>query len=84
MKIRKYAKPKQVKATVNLPTVNPILGEISNNTSKEKELSDKLNELYKNIKSAPSYSAKITEFLRHHDVHSKFKRIEKKTFLDDV
>ena len=43
-------------------------------------MSAKLNELYKNIKSAPSYSAKITEFLRHHDVHSKFKRIEKKNF----
>ena len=39
-----------------------------------------MKELYENIKAVPSYSAKITKFLRHNDVHSKFRRIVKHKF----
>ena len=39
-----------------------------------------LEELYTNIKSTPSYSAKINTFLNNFGLHSKNKRIVKKTF----
>ena len=39
-----------------------------------------MEELYNNIKSTPSYSAKITQFLRENDIHSKHRRIIKKRF----
>ena len=43
-------------------------------------MKDKLNKLYSDIKSVPSYSAKITEFLRQHDTHGPYQRISKRTF----
>ena len=43
-------------------------------------MKDKLKELYENLKSSPSYSAKIAEFLRTHKLHSVNKRIIKKKF----
>ena len=36
--------------------------------------------LYDDIASTPSFSAKINDFLRTHELHSKFRRITKKTF----
>ena len=39
-----------------------------------------MNELYTRIKSIPNYSAKLAEFLRQNDVHSKHRRIVKKKF----
>ena len=39
-----------------------------------------LEELYINIKSTPSYSAKIKTFLNTFDLHSRHKRIVKRTF----
>ena len=41
---------------------------------------ENLQKLYENIKAAPSFSAKINDFLRKHDLHSKFRRIVKKRF----
>ena len=46
----------------------------------ESSLKDKLNKLYEDIKSVPSYSAKITEFLRQHDTHGPHQRISKRIF----
>ena len=50
------------------------------NSENENSLKDKLNKLYSDIKSVPSYSAKITEFLRQHDTHGPYQRISKRTF----
>ena len=43
-------------------------------------LKEALEKLYTDIKSAPSYSAKINEFLRDNNVHSVHRRIIKKSF----
>ena len=43
-------------------------------------LQDALDKLYTDIKSVPSFSAKINDFLRKNHVHSVHKRIVKKTF----
>ena len=43
-------------------------------------LQDKLNVLYTDITSKPSYSAKIADFLRQHDVHGVYRRIVKREF----
>ena len=47
---------------------------------KEDSLREKLNELYTNVKSTPSYGAKIKEFLQSYNLHSVNKRISKKKF----
>ena len=39
-----------------------------------------MNEIYQNIQSIPSFSAKINDFLRQHNLHSVHKRIVKKNF----
>ena len=39
-----------------------------------------MNELYTKLKSIPNYSAKLADFLRQNDVHSKHRRIIKKKF----
>ena len=44
------------------------------------DLRDKLNVLYTDITSKPSYSAKIADFLKLHDVHGVHRRIVKRTF----
>ena len=54
--------------------------EPSKNISKNEELKDQLEKLYKDVTSAPSYSAKIAEFLRQHDTHGVYRRIVKKKF----
>ena len=43
-------------------------------------MTEKLTRLYEDISSAPSYSAKIADFLRHNYTHSVHRRITKKTF----
>ena len=43
-------------------------------------MKEKLNKLYADIKSVPNYSAKISEFLRQHDIHGPYQRITKKIF----
>ena len=47
---------------------------------KDSSLTKDLEELYKNIKSVPNYSAKIGKFLQSYGLHSVNKRIVKKTF----
>ena len=54
--------------------------ERSNDISNDEKLNEQLNKLYKDITAAPSYSAKITDFLRKHDVHGVYRRILKKKF----
>ena len=46
----------------------------------ENSLDDDLKKLYTDIKSIPNYSAKLAEFLRENNVHSKHRRIVKKKF----
>ena len=56
---------------------NPKLSTIIDTDIK---LEDALNKLYGDIKSVPSFSAKINAYLRSNVVHSKHRRIIKKTF----
>ena len=49
-------------------------------SDKEKIWTEKLTRLYEDISSAPSYSAKITDFLRQNETHSLHRRIIKKVF----
>ena len=49
-------------------------------STSENNLRDKLNVLYTDITSKPSYSAKIADFLRQHDVHGVYRRIVKREF----
>ena len=46
----------------------------------EDELIKKFNQLYEDIRSTPSFSAKIEQFLRSNDLHSKFRRVVKRKF----
>ena len=46
----------------------------------EDELTEKFKQLYEDIRSSPSFSAKIEQFLRSNEVHSKFRRIVKRKF----
>ena len=52
----------------------------SNNGKINENLTEKLEELYNNIRAVPSYSAKIKEFLNTYELHSKNKRITRKKF----
>ena len=52
----------------------------SNNGKINENLTEKLEELYNNIRAVPSYSAKIKEFLKSYELHSKNKRITRKKF----
>ena len=54
--------------------------EPSRDTSKKEELREQLERIYKDVASAPSYSAKINDFLRKHDTHGVYRRIVKKKF----
>ena len=68
-----------------LTTNSSNLTNLSNMTkasilTNEKELDENLKKLYTKIKSVPNYSAKLAEFLRNYDVHSKHRRITKKKF----
>ena len=54
--------------------------EKSSNTSSEDNVNKKLQELYADITKTPSFSAKIAEFLRRHELHSKHRRIIKRKF----
>ena len=58
----------------------PVQKQTSDDSTNEKDLKDKLNVLYTDITSKPSYSAKIAEFLRQHDIHGVYRRIVKRTF----
>ena len=51
-----------------------------NNGETNASLTEKLEELYTNIQATPSYSAKIKEFLKTYELHSKNKRITRKKF----
>ena len=50
------------------------------NSENENSLRDRLDKLYTDIKSVPSYSAKIAEFLRQHETHGPYQRISKRIF----
>jgi len=63
--------------TRNLSRENNTHG---NNGKTSATLTENLEELYNNIRSVPSYSAKIKEFLQTYELHSKNKRITKKKF----
>ena len=50
------------------------------NEQKELDVKEKLKEIYSNIKSSPSYSSKIADFLRQDKNYSLHRRIVKRTF----
>ena len=56
------------------PEIKPKISE------DEDELTNKLKTLYEDIRSTPSFSAKIDAFLRSNELHSKYRRIVKKKF----
>ena len=69
--------PDQNQPDQNQPDLNP---EHQGEEDRERNLQDELDRLYTDIRSVPSYSAKINEFLRKNHVHSVHRRIVKKTF----
>ena len=50
------------------------------NQSNTSKIEENLEKLYNDIRAAPSFSAKINDFLRKHELHSKFRRIVKTKF----
>ena len=50
------------------------------NQSNPSKTEENLQRLYDDIKATPSLSAKINDFLRKHELHSKFRRIVKTNF----
>ena len=88
--LRKYAKPKtsQIQNQIgshSMSQENPINPEMDVQNvlppSVEPTESDEdMKELYTRIKSIPNYSAKLAEFLRKNEVHSKHRRIVKRKF----
>ena len=81
MKLRskKIIQPKLAKLLRTIKSSN-ITPERTTNKKKEISLKEALEKLYIDTKSAPSYSAKINEFLRENTVHSVHRRIVKKIF----
>ena len=81
---KSYQKPiektKDIKAMKIPPQIQPTQDTIPPKSEKDKILTEKLTRLYEDISSAPSYSAKIANFLRHNYTHSLHRRITKKTF----
>ena len=67
----KPAIPQQIQAN-QAPTVV--------NQSSLNKTEENLQKLYDDIKATPSLSAKINDFLRKHELHSKFRRIVKTKF----
>ena len=78
-KYRPQVKQVRAKALVQNQMTQTAQEDFTEET-KDQLLNKKLKELYENIKAVPSYSAKITKFLRHNDVHSKFRRVVKHKF----
>ena len=73
--------PNQANTNPDHPEPNqPEQNEEQAEDRRERNLQDELDRLYTDIRSVPSYSAKINEFLRKNHVHSVHKRIVKKTF----
>ena len=70
--------PESNRPEPNQPTQNQ--NEEQAEDRRERNLQDELDRLYSDIRSVPSYSAKINEFLRKNHVHSVHRRIVKKTF----
>ena len=68
--------PEQNQSELNHPEQNEERVE----DRRERNLQDELDRLYTDIRSVPSYSAKINDFLRKNHVHSVHRRIVKKTF----
>ena len=69
--------------TTPVPTVAPDTTQSNQRNQhgrNENNLTTELEELYTNIKSVPSYSAKISDFLRNYKLHSINRRIVKKVF----
>lgn len=73
--LRKFAKPK----SADSKTVTPLATQAVKNNSNKIDEKD-LEALYNRVKSAPNYSAKISDFLRQNPVHSTHRRVVKKKF----
>ena len=70
--------PKQTTDLRQIPPGPKESNQVVSNS--ENNLRDKLNVLYTDITSKPSYSAKIADFLRKNDVHGVYRRIVKREF----
>ena len=66
-------KTKETKAVQSVPESESIKEPFKDG---EKEL----NTIYQNIRSVPNFSAKINDFLRKNEIHSKYRRIVKHKF----
>ena len=67
----------QNQQVINRPTISE---EESPREQNETTWREKLEKLYQEVKSTPSFSAKISEFLRQNPTHSVHRRIVKKIF----
>ena len=74
--------PRTTRSNHVSPTIQltPVNQEAQTVASQPDKVEENLRKLYGEIKAAPSFSAKINEFLRKHELHSKFRRIIKKKF----
>ena len=62
------------------PKVQTVINQTNHDFENENDVNKKLQKLYEDIASVPNFSAKINDFLRTHDLHSKFRRVTKKRF----
>ena len=79
-KSRKPRESKESRKILTKPNQIDSQANLSKDISNDEELREQLQKIYKNVASAPSYSAKITSFLRQHDIHGVYRRIIKKKF----
>jgi hypothetical protein len=81
MKLRSSAnilKPSEKKVKIKSVLKSRVREKESPKT--EKTLKENLEEIYSNVASTPSFSAKINDFLRQHKTQGTHKRILKKRF----
>ena len=78
--IQPLAPPVSPRVSPTKPLAPPKTQERETILKRSVTLNDALDKLYNDISSAPSFSAKIEAYLRSNAVHSKHRRIIKKTF----
>lgn len=76
-----YQPPDNQVTNQNPVNVEQNITQPSENVDKrEEELTKKLKQLYEDIRSTPSFSAKIEQFLRSNEIHSRFRQVVKRKF----
>ena len=81
---RHHKSPPRIQSKTTSQANKSVTTQTSGNDGEQnfsnKDSKEKLEELYSNIKSTPSFTAKLGDFLRQHNVHSQHRRIVKKRF----